>query len=415
MPEINVNINGDDAERAAQAADEAALRAEAAAAMGNATANRLERAQASYGLPQLKAYQQALKKYGTTAGGAHALTPLAPSPQGTVKPRTYLNANAAHRFSARAIQTGFGGTPLQSGGAGGVNNALPKGTGGGAAPLGGASQPLSGWRQAGWGTNKANLSNGSGIGGNFGKSAIGGTSSAKARSLYNLASGLGNGSMPVILRMSLALWMTQKAAQVGGQVWETGMKGVNASGPPEMAAQRFSENMHAAIGKQIKQMGQGLAQGAIDVTKFALVGVAGLAGLAAHGPALAYFLGGGDRFNKVSGAVLQWGQQQISKLETYYTGKSSFVRGLNEIAAADRALSEAVVEARKNALAYIGEFADRNADELAALGFGSGPSIRGLVGGLEASKKLARNAELAVLRKAGEDVGPDFEPSAGDD
>ena len=415
MPDINVNINGDDAARAAQAADEAALRAEAAAAAGNASANRLQRAQQAHGLNELRRYQSALKKYGTLAGGAYAFEPLPELAQGgTVKPK-YSTRKGGSAINPTAWATGGGDTiqgATQGGSSGGGGGTRPPVGGSNNVPRvnksGGFSDSLSGWRQAGWGTNKSNLSGGSGIGGNFGKSAIGGISSAKARSVYNLATNLSAGSMPVILRTSLALWMVQKAAQVGGDVYEAGMKGITDKDPAKTVALKFSENLIDSVKGKLAGLGDSVQQGGINLMKFIAVGTAGLA---AYNPA-SLIASGGDP-NSVSGSILQWSQQFINKTEAYWIGGK--VKAMKERAAADSALAEAAAAARSAANQYIMDFADRNADELAALGFGTGQQIRGLVASRPAAAMLQHNAVNAVLRKSGADTQPDFEPSAGDD
>ena len=415
MPDINVNINGDDAERAAQAADEAALRAEAAAAAANASASRLQRAQASYGLPQFRQYQKALKQYGTTAGASWATQANpAQSPQGTVAPKAYTNP-AAIRQNPLNVPTGWGGQPIQGGG---VNNPLPGRQGGGAAP-GGGVQPMAGWRQAGWGTNKVNFSGGTGIGGNFGKPALGGTGSAKARSVYNMATNLGKGTMPVIFRTSLAAWFLQKAAQIGGSTWELGMKGSSVNDSANTAALKFSANISDAITKQAAEIGRSIKEGGINLIKFGAMGAAGLAGIVAGGGTpgaiLSAITGGGWGGTSTSGAVLQWSQKQIDKIENYWTGGSAFAKSMRARGAQDAALADAAAKARQEADKYLNEFADRNADELAALGFGTGATIRGIVNSSKAAQQLRQEAANSVLRQMGGMDIPEFEPSAGDD
>lgn len=410
MPDINVNINGDDAERAAQHADEAALRAEAAAAAANFASKAFQReadaraAQAAGNLAQLdklRQYQQAIKQVGPQTfknfwNGPKTGTVPSPAPsyvQRLMQIGNWAGANRAGRPTAPAAQgaqnTTVGtGSPLN-------NNQWP-------------AAPLAGWKQPGWGTNKANMSGGTGIGGNFGKTGfVGGQSSAKVRSLWNLTTNLSKGTMPVIFRTSLALWMTQKVSQIGREVFEMGMKGVHKSDPAELVALKFSSNVSDAVNAKIREMGKSVADGARGVIEFAGTGLAGLAGYGLAGLVTGIF---GASANQRMGRVLQLTKEVSDKMAFFYTGKTPFVQRLNDLGSQWAAAADAADEARKKAFQYAEEFADRNADELAGLGFGTGAQIRSLVKSADATRKLVENAGRAAIGES-----PLYQPSNGDD
>lgn len=424
MSDINVNINAGGAEEAARRAEKATEEALAAAAAAAVERRRLLNASmaarsGSYMrggdayLEKLRFYQSSLRTVGATTfrnfwsghTGANTASPNSGARYYSHRPAAQAIAGGGR---AGRTQTGSGGAPPAQGG-GFFNNLF--------APFrlfgnsGYSNNPLSGWQQAGIGTNRWNFSGGTGIGGNFGKAALkDAISSAKARSVWNLSTSLGSGTMPVVFRTALSMFLLQKFAQIGNSAYETGMANTNAAMSDNNTTIQFSENITGAMWQKGVDFGKSVMGGVTGVAKAATLGLAGMS------YALNYALGGfgaegAETANRRAGQILK----NLAQYEGYVnnlTGReSAFIQRMGEMAKQDRALVAAAEQAKVEVAKYAQEFASRNADELAALGFGTGTTIRSIVMSSDAYKKVAENA--AARAAGGGDIH--IEPSDGDD
>lgn len=330
-------------------------------------------------LNQLRNYQQFIR----TAGPTQAMWQF------------QNQAWAANNYGMGRAAAGRGAPrPNAGGGAvGGGAGGTGGGGGGGAAPAAGGGggnwgNPMAGWRQPGWGTNKANFTAGTGSGGNFGKSAIQGmTSSAKARSVVNLVSNLGTGRMPLIFRTTLAAYTVSKLSQLGGAAFDAGMKDVQATDTASMVSAHFGQNVKQAVANQVAEVGKSIITGFSGFMK----GSAVLAGLV--GATTGTLLGASDE--KVAsgfGALMKYTKSATDVLASKYLGGTDTEIRQRTTSNQFQALFAAGEVAKEAAKKYATEFADRNADELAALGFGTGAQIRGMVLNSAAYRTLSSNA-----------------------
>lgn len=240
----------------------------------------------------------------------------------------------------------------------------------------------------------------------FGKSQISAlpTSAAKARGAANVARSLGKGNLPAVARSSLALWAAQEGALAFKGYAREAFKDMHWSASAENHARAFSDHAKVAYADAANNAGQtGLA-----VIGAAATGVTGLVGMWKF----ALTGGSGNSFD-LAGSVLRWQSKAEGQIERFYTGTSASEKALAKIskgAAKDYEEGEKAYAAGRK---YVQQFADRNADELAALGFGSGEQVREMAAASEAAKRLKENIGL---RLAGKDEDEwNIEPSNGDD
>lgn len=417
MSDINVNINADGAEEAARRAEKATEDALAAAAAAAAERRRLLNERGAIYmrggdvyLDKLRFYQSSLRTVGETTfrnfWSGH--TQAANRGARYHSPRAAARAAAGGGRAGRTQATSGGAPPQQSGG-GFFNNLFTPfrlfGNGGY------SDSPLSGWQQAGLGTNAWNLSGGTGTGGNFGKAALKDSiSSAKARSVWNLSTSLGSGTMPVVFRTALSMFLLQKFAQIGNSAYETGMANTNAAMSDNNTTIQFSENITGAMWQKVVDTGKSVMGGVTGVAKATMLGLAGMS------YALNYALGGfgaegAETANRRAGQILKNLAQYEGYVNNLMGKESGFIQRMGEMAKQDRALVAAAEQARLEVAKYVQEFAMRNADELAALGFGTGTTIRSIIMGTGVYEKLSDNAAARAV--GGQDIH--IEPSDGDD
>lgn len=287
------------------------------------------------------------------------------------------------------------------GGGGGVGS--PRSVPSGRSPMTspGASDGVAWYKQPSLGTSKpwSGVTSGDTA---FGKSQLGlfPTSSAKARGAANIMKSVGNGRLPAVARSALVLWAAQEGAMRFKEYTEKAYKdhGVAPSDSAAVHAGAFAANLKAAW--------RGPANNAAQIGIGFVGAVAALSGLFVDST-------WGRAFNtELFGSALKATHQWSDRAERFYTGKVTRP-GLDAAGDKTRAMQEANDATAKQYDRYVRDFADRNADELAALGFGSREAVRKLVAESEAATRL-REKMMARLNGKDEDV-ENFDGSDGDD
>lgn len=228
------------------------------------------------------------------------------------------------------------------------------------------------------------------------------TSSAKARGAANIMKSVGNGQLPAVARSALVLWAAQEGAMRFKEYTEQAYKdhGVAPSDSAQVHAGAFAANLKPHFKSAMNNAAQ---------TGIGFIGALGVVvGAWADGT-------WGRAFNTdFTGKALKAAHQWSDAAERFYLGKSpNSAVGGEGFANQTRAMQEANDATVKAHAKYERDFAHRNAEELAGLGFGGEEQIRKMVESSTASKEMLARM-MRKLDGKDEDV-EEFDGSDGDD